>query len=138
MPGLSEHDLLRIAHFVKSLLQQEISEQVKMKVDDATKLLQTQLDDTKSELSDTKFDDMRNQYNELPDNIQIKQDEAEQYSRRMCLCVSGLPAAEHKDVSNVVLDFAKSLISTISPADIDRAHCVGVPSSASSDGDCYH
>ena len=59
MPGLSEHDLIRIAHLVKSLLQQEISGQVKTKVDDATESLQTQLD----ELSDTKFvlDDMRNQ-----------------------------------------------------------------------------
>ena len=130
MPGLSEHDLPRIAHLVKSLLQQEISEQVRTKVDDATKSLQTQLDDTKSELSDTKsaLDDMRNQYDELQDkvlNIQIKQDEAEQYSRRMCLRVSGLPEAEHEDVTNVVLDFAKSLNSTIFPADIDRAHRVG-------------
>lgn len=79
VPGLSEHDLLMIAHLVKSLLQQEISEQVKTKVDDATKSLQTQLDDTKSELSDTKsaLDDMRNQCDELKDkvlNIQIKQD----------------------------------------------------------------
>ena len=40
----------------------------------------------------------------------------------MCLRLSGLPEAEHKDVTNVVLDFAKSLNSTISPADIDRAH----------------
>ena len=53
----------------------------------------------------------------------------------MCLRVSGLPEAEHEDVTNVVLDFAKSLNSTISPADINRAHRVGAPSSVSSDGE---
>ena len=41
MPGLSEHDLIRIAQLVKSMLQQEISEQVQTKVDEATKFLQT-------------------------------------------------------------------------------------------------
>ena len=40
MPGLSEHDLIRIAQLVNSMLQQEISEQVQTKVDEATKSLQ--------------------------------------------------------------------------------------------------
>ena len=40
-PGLSKQDLLEIAQMVKSMLQDEISEQVKLKVAAATKSLQT-------------------------------------------------------------------------------------------------
>ena len=39
--GLTKHDLIRIAQLVKSMLQQEISEQMQTKVDEATKSLQT-------------------------------------------------------------------------------------------------
>ena len=67
MPGLSEHDLIRIAQLVKSMLQQEISEQVQTKVDEATKSLQTELILTKSELEQIKFDlsDLRNDHDSL-------------------------------------------------------------------------
>ena len=55
---ISDHDLFKIAKLVseqvKAMLQDEISEQVKLKVEDATKSLKTELDATKTELSNTK------------------------------------------------------------------------------------
>ena len=134
MPGLSEHDLIRIAQLVKSMLQQEISEQVQTKVDEATKSLQIELILTKSELEQTKSDlsVLRNDHDSLQNEVmalQTKQDETEQYSRRMCLRISGIPETQNEDVTKKVLDFAKTVNSNIKSADIDRTHRVGRPRS---------
>ena len=214
MPGLSEHDLIRIAQLVKSMLQQEISEQVQTKVDEATKSLQTELILTKSELEQTKSDlsdldrvkriwylspmraakvqaslriravspepsllahassesrgtfrqkarslapvngwacavtichdgmledtnslgaaHLRNDHDSLQNEVialQTKEDEIEQYSRRMCLRISGIRETQNEDVTKKVLGFAKTVNSNIKSADIDRAHRVGRPRS---------
>ena len=49
----------------------------------------------------------------------------EQYSRRMCLRISGIPEAENEEVTKHVLDFAKRVNANVGPSDIDRAHRVG-------------
>ena len=132
-PGLSKQDLLEIAQMVKSMLQDEISEQVKLKVAAATKSLQTELNTTKTELNNTKdalvnmktlVDDLQSKVS----NLELKQDEAEQYSRRMCLRISGIAESNNEDVTKKVLDFAATVNSTITARDIDRAHRVGAPS----------
>ena len=130
IPGLSKSDILEIATFVKSMLQEEISLQVQQKVDKATESLKTELSNVKKELQQTKSDlntlkkdneSLRNDVNTL----QFKQDEAEQYSRRMCLRISGICETKHEDVTKKVLEFAKKVNSKICEADIDRAHRVG-------------
>ena len=133
---ISEFDLIKIAKLVKSMLRDEITEQVKLKVEDETKSLKAELNATKTHLYNTKaeLESMRTHVGELHDkvlNLQLKQDDAEQYSRRMCLRISGIPESTNEDVTQKVLDFAMTVNSTISPGDIDRAHRVGAPSSAS-------
>ena len=48
-----------------------------------------------------------------------------QYSRRMCLRISGIPEAENEDVTKLVLDFANRVNANVGPSDMDRAHRVG-------------
>ena len=137
---ISDHDLFKIAKLVseqvKAMLQDEISEQVKLKVEDATKSLKTELDATKTELSNAKsvLENMQTHVDDLHDqvlNLQQKQDEAEQYSRRMCLRISGIPESTNENVTKKVLDFAKEVHSTMTLGDIDRAHRVGASAAAS-------
>ena len=68
-----------------------------------------------------KYDKLQDEVNEL----QVKHDDMEQYSRRMCLRISGIPEAENEDVTKLVLDFAKRVNANVGPSDIDRAHRVG-------------
>ena len=116
MSALSEQDIARIAHAVKSMLINEISQLVQAKVNSATATLQSELDDLKCK------------YNSLKEEVASlhkKQDDTEQYSRRMCLRISGISETQNEDVTKVVLDFAKRVNVKIGPGDIDRAHRVG-------------
>ena len=58
-------------------------------------------------------------------------DQAEQYSRRNCLCISGLPeddpASENTD--DIVLKLAEAIHVDLSLNDIDRSHRLGKPDS---------
>ena len=65
--------------------------------------------------------------------LQNKQDETEQYSRRMCLRISGIKETKNEDVTLKVLEFAKAVNAKIMPADIDRAHRVGPSSTVIND-----
>ena len=52
------------------------------------------------------------QISELKTEYQVKMDEAEQYSRRNCLIITGVKEQEGEDIDRVVLDiFEKSLTS---------------------------
>lgn len=97
MPGLTEQDLVRVAHLVKSILHEEIDLIVEARVNSATEPLKRELADMKA-----KYDKLQDEVNEL----QVKHDDMEQYSRRMCLRISGIPEAENEDVTKLVLDFA--------------------------------
>lgn len=116
MPALSEHDITRIAHAVKSMLNDEISQLVQAKVSSATASLRTELDDLKQKYNSLK--------GEL-DSLQRKQGDTEQYSRRMCLRLPGIPETQNEDANKVLLDFAMRLNANIGPSDIDRAHRMG-------------
>lgn len=61
--------------------------------------------------------------------LTTKYDDMEQYSRRSCLRISGIPEPgdRNEDVTKIVLDFAKRVGSKIGTGDIDRAHRVGRP-----------
>ena len=131
-PAVTELDLIKIATIVKSMLQQEISDQVQQKVDDVTKSLKTELTRVNNELVKTQSDlsELRSDHESLKNEVtalKSKQDDTEQYSRRMCLRISGIRETRHEDVMQKVLDFANSINTHITPADIDRAHRVGPP-----------
>ena len=118
--GMSEQDILRVAQLVKSMLHDEIDKIVEVRV-------ATETESLRKELSDLKVS-----YNQLQSDMKdltTKYDDMEQYSRRSCLRISGIPEpiGETEDVSKIVLDLAKRVGSKVALEDIDRAHRIGRP-----------
>lgn len=52
-------------------------------------------------------------------------DDLEQYSRRNCLSISGVPQHDDESTDNIVLEIAKKINANINLTDIDRTHRVG-------------
>ena len=86
-----------------------IREQVKLAVDSAVAERDAEIELLREELTETKA-----QLNSL-----------EQYSRRLCLDVSGIPETSGEDTDRLVIDTAKLAGVHISKDDIDRSHRVG-------------
>ena len=70
--------------------------------------------------------------------MKVKNDDIEQYSRRMCLRISGLKDFDHEDVTARVLDFAKKVDVNISGNEIYWAHRVGRRNTEYSDADDWN
>ncbi|XP_071497095.1 uncharacterized protein [Diadema antillarum] len=61
-------------------------------------------------------------------NLQRTLNDAEQYSRRNCLWLYGIPESDHEDTDEVMLDLAsKELNVKLKPEDIDRSHRICPP-----------
>ena len=60
------------------------------------------------------------------------QDEAEQYSRRNCLRISGIPETDEESTNTIMLMIASECDVNLDPSDIDRSHRLGKPRSHSS------
>ena len=54
-----------------------------------------------------------------------KQDDLEQYGRRMCLRVFGVPEERNEDTDMIAIDVAKKINVDLSIQDIDRSHRIG-------------
>ena len=61
---------------------------------------------------------------ELKD-VSVRNDDLEQYSRRSCLRISGIPEKVSEDTTQIVLDLADRCGTNIGVDDIDRSHRVG-------------
>ena len=59
--------------------------------------------------------------------LEAQADQAEQYSRRNCLRISGVPEKTEENTDNIVLSIANDIDSDIRLKDIDRSHRVGNP-----------
>ena len=59
--------------------------------------------------------------------LESQADQAEQYSRRNCLRISGIPEETGENTDNIVLRIANDIESDVRPQDIDRSHRVGNP-----------
>ena len=55
----------------------------------------------------------------------LQLNELEQYSRRLCVNVSGVPETAGESTDRVVMDLARMAGVAVTPADIDRSHRVG-------------
>ena len=65
-----------------------------------------------------------------------KIDDLEQYSRRSCVRIAGIPERDNENTDDHVLDLAARLDIGIGPRDIDRSHRVGpISSDTNSIGD---
>lgn len=61
------------------------------------------------------------------DDTKAKLNELEQYSRRLCLNVSGVPEGPNENTNQIVTDLAKMAGVELTPGDIDSSHRVGAP-----------
>ena len=59
--------------------------------------------------------------------LEAQADQAEQYSRRNCLRISGIPETPDENTDNIVLAIANDIESDIRLQDIDRSHRIGNP-----------
>ena len=59
--------------------------------------------------------------------LEAQADQAEQYSRRNCLRISGVPETPDENTDNIVLSIANDIDSEIQLQDIDRSHRIGNP-----------
>ena len=92
------------------IIRDQVKAAVKTAVDDAVAARDAEIQALKEELSEAKA-----QINSL-----------EQYSRRLCLDVSGIPETASEDTDRLVMDTAKLAGVELTKEDIDRSHRVGV------------
>ena len=91
------------------LIRDQVKEQVATAVAEAVASRDAEIESLREELSETKA-----QLNCL-----------EQYSRRLCLDVSGIPETANEDTDRLIMDTARLAGVEIAKEDIDRSHRVG-------------
>ena len=73
---------------------------------------------------------IKKQANEIQSELQTKSnilEDLQQYSRRNCLIITGLPERTGENSDNVIKDLAEEIGVTINDSDIDRSHRLGPP-----------
>ena len=129
--GLSDHDVMRIAIQTKLLLAAEIDKLVQEKVLKETADLQNRVTTL-----ETDNKNLQESITVLETTLSTRIDDLEQYSRRSCIRIAGIPETEHENTDDKVLDLAAHLNIQLNPRDIDRSHRVGpVRTSATSIAD---
>lgn len=122
---------------------QEISEQLKATIADHVQVSVTAMANSVAEIITASFNDrissletenksLREEVTSLSDKIRTlesdrvlvfsKLDEAEQYSRRSCLRISGFPESPDEVTDNIVIKVAQACGTKITLNDIDRSH----------------
>ena len=119
---LTEDDILKVALKVKSLMITEINELINLKVEEATSYLRKDINSLRSENAQLKDD-----LNKLEKKCTTDIDALEQYSRRSCLRIGGIPEIDNESTDKIVLDLANKLKANVNVHDIDRSHRVGRP-----------
>ena len=92
-------------------IQSLLREQVRAAVAEAVAAKDKEITELKDELRRT-----NEQLNEL-----------EQYSRRLCINITGIPETAGESTDQIATDLAKMAGVTVTPADIDRTHRIGKP-----------
>ena len=114
--SLTDADVIRIAMQMKTILRNEIQQLVAIEVQKATEQFHAdiyQLKKTNENLTST------------VQELQLKIDDLEQYSRRSCVRVSGVSETDGENVTAIVMDLANRIHADVTPRDIDRSHRVG-------------
>ena len=104
-PGcpLSDQDILKIGAVLKQLVIEDVKKLVTVQVESATQTLKTELKSVQDRCTNLEKE---------VSALKVKNDDIEQYSRRMCLRIAGIKERENENVN-------------INGDDIDRAHRVG-------------
>ena len=115
---LTENDILQVALEVKSLMITEINDLINLKVEEATSYLRKHIDFLQSENAQLKDD-----LNKLEKKCTTDIDALEQYSRRSCLRLGGIPEIDNE----IRTKWCSILQINVNMHDIDRNHRVGRP-----------
>ena len=67
-------------------------------------------------------DERIKQLEEKVHSLERRLEESEQYSRRTCLKITGIPESENENTDEVVMDVAKTIKVDLKPTDISRSH----------------
>ena len=92
-------------------IQSLLREQVKAAVAEAVAAKDQEIAELRDELRRT-----NDQLNDL-----------EQYSRRLCINISGIPETANESTDQIVTDLARMAGVAVTPADLDRTHRIGKP-----------
>ena len=93
----------------QDVIREQVREAVSVAVAEAVSAKDAEIKELKEELAETKV-----QLNTL-----------EQYSRRLCVNISGIPEATNEDTDQLITDAARLAGVTLAPQDIDRSHRIG-------------
>ena len=97
-----------------------------MKENVLQELLKAHVREAVAEAVAAKDDEIRELREELEDT-KVRLNDLEQYSRRLCLNVTGVPEKSNEDTNEIVMDLAKMAGVDVAPRDIDASHRVGSP-----------
>ena len=116
---LQESDLKTIADFLKDAFETKLTEMANAIVTSVLEGIQTKVSTLEKENQDLR---------ERVEKLEAKADAAEQYSRRNCLRIAGVPENEAADTDSYVLDLSRAIGAEIALTDIEGSHRVGRPS----------
>ena len=116
---LQESDLKTIADFLKDAFETKLTEMANAIVTGVLEGIQTKVSTLEKENQDLR---------ERVEKLEAKADAAEQYSRRNCLRIAGVPENEAADTDSYVLDLSRAIGAEIALTDTERSHRVGRPS----------
>ena len=128
---LADSDMKKIAQMIKTAINSEVEPVVKSIVeplvksivDGVTKSLNEKIKTLETENKSLKA--QVKSLNSKVDALQIASDSAEQYSRRNCVRIVGIPQIPEENTDEIVLKMASACDVDLSPTDIDRSHRVG-------------
>ena len=116
-------EMLKLSDLLKDTFRGEIVGLVDNIVTGVLKGLQERI--TALEVSNQNLQDTNKSLTARVAVLESQADQAEQYSRRNCLRISGIPEETGENTDNLVLKIADDIEADVRPQDIDRSHRVG-------------
>ena len=128
---LRECDILQISSVLKTTfrdeLRGELTKTVKDIVDGVISGLSEQIKSLTEENADFRKENI--DLKARIDKLEAATEAAEQYSRRNCIRVSGIPEENNENTDDIVLDVARAMDVNLDVEEIDRSHRIGKPKS---------
>ena len=133
---LRDEDLQKIASYMKESFNTQVAEITQASLQQSvSELVNSIVSGVLSGLN-SRIASLENENRQLQQRIQQMEtaaDNAEQYSRRNCLRISGIQETDAENTDDLVLNLARSIDVELSLGDIDRSHRLGKPGNATGD-----
>lgn len=131
--SLDDSAIKSIAAALKETIKSEVQTEINVIINNTVsnivegvlKGLQTQINDLTQENHELRS--INESLNNRVQSLEIAADAAEQYSRRNCVRVSGVPESSDEFTDNLVLGIADAIGININMEEIDRSHRIGKP-----------